>query len=77
MRIVEGFGRVAGNALKVVEQLYQRPLITVKEVQELTGVSYPSANQLVVRFVESGLLSEITRRTRNRVFRYGEYIELF
>ena len=77
MRIVEGFGRVAGNALKVVEQLHQRPLITVKEVQELTGVSYPSANQLVVRFVESGLLSEITRRTRNRVFRYGEYIELF
>ncbi len=77
MRVVEGFGRVAGNALRVLERLFQSPVVTVKEVQELTSVSFQSANQLVERFVEHGILSEMTGRTRNRAFRYGEYIELF
>lgn len=75
--IVAKFGRVAANGLTVLETLFQRPLVTVNHVAELTEVSYPAASQLVDRFVEHGLLSEITGRARNRVYRYNEYIDVF
>lgn len=75
--IVDRFGRVAGNGLKVLETLYQRPLTTVKGVAELTGVTFAAANQLMNRFVETGLLREVTGQVRNRRFRYDEYVALF
>jgi len=71
------FGRVAGNALMVLERLFQSPIVTVNEVADLLEVTYPSANNLVRQFMEHGLLGEITGQARNRRFRYGSYIELF
>jgi hypothetical protein len=49
----------------------------VKEVSGLTNVSFTAANQLIGRFVELGILREITGYSRNRKFRCGEYIDLF
>jgi len=77
MLIAEHFGRVAGNAMQVLETLYQRPYIKVQDIQKLTKVSYPAANQLMNKFVEHGLLTEVTGQARNRQFRYGPYIDLF
>ncbi|PKQ29340.1 MAG: hypothetical protein CVT60_05855 [Actinobacteria bacterium HGW-Actinobacteria-10] len=42
--IVGSFGRVAGNALLVLEHLYSRPYVSVNEIAELAGVSYPTAS---------------------------------
>lgn len=75
--ITEHFGRVAGNGLKVLEHLYERPIINVQDIQRLTGVSFPAANNLMNKFVEHHLLAEITGNARNRRFRYGPYIDLF
>ncbi len=75
--IAENFGRVAGNAMQVLETLYQRPFIKVQDIIELSKVSYPAANQLMNKFVDHGLLTEVTGQARNRQFRYGSYIELF
>ena len=36
-----------------------------------------SANQLVARMAGLGILREITGYSRNRRFRYGEYVRLF
>ncbi len=75
--IAEHFGRVAGNAMQVLETLYQRPFIKVQDIIDLTHVSYPAANQLMNKFVDHGLLTEVTGQARNRQFRYGPYIDLF
>jgi len=75
--IAENFGRVAGNAMQVLETLYQRPFIKVQDIKELIKVTYPAANQLMNKFVDHGLLTEVTGQVRNRQFRYGSYIELF
>lgn len=61
----------------VLESLYLHPLITVNRVAELTQMTFPPANDLVARFVENGILHEITGQARNRVFRYSDYIKLF
>jgi len=73
----EAFGRTAANAHRVLESLYSKPVISVTFVKELTRLSYPAANQLVERFVRHGVLQEITGRTRNRMYAYAKYIQLF
>jgi Fic family protein len=75
--IADHLGRAAGNGHRVLETLYERPIVSVGEVQELIGTTYPAANTLVARMTEHGILKEITGQTRNRLFRYQPYINLF
>lgn len=75
--ITDEFGRVAGNGIKVLEHLYQRPIINAKTIKAITEVSYPAANSLLAKFTEHGILIEATNRHRNRIFRYEDYIGLF
>jgi len=77
LAITERLGRAAGNGHRVLEELFERPVVTVKDVQRITGTTYVAANQLVSRFVEIGILVEMTGYTRNRRFRYEPYIALF
>ncbi len=70
-------GRAAGNGLRVLESLYQRPVVTVADVQALTGTTYTAANNLVSSLTDLGILVEATGYKRNRVFRYQSYIDLF
>lgn len=69
--------RSAGTALKVLESLYTNPITSVKEVQEVTGTSYPSANELVKSMEDMKILVEITGRKRNRRYMYMDYVDLF
>ncbi|MFM9065958.1 MAG: Fic family protein [Planctomycetota bacterium] len=77
LAITEQFGRAAGNGHRVLEYLYEHPIVSVHEVQDLIGTTYAAANQLVGKFVASGLLMEVTGQARNRKFKYQSYIDLF
>lgn len=75
--ITEHFGRASGNGHRLLEWLYERPIVSVNEVQDLIGTSYPAANALVSRMEDHGILREITGQRRNRRFRYEDYVHLF
>lgn len=75
--ITAQLGRAAGNGHRVLESLFDRPIVTVNDVQGLTGTTYAAANALVSRLVGLGVLSEMTGYARNRRFRYAPYISLF
>jgi len=75
--ITTEFGRAAGNGLKTLEMLFERPIVQTNQVSQLLGVSWPTANGLVDRFVEAELLTEITGQARNRRYRFGPYISIF
>ena len=75
--ITERLGRVAGNGHRVLESLYNRPIVSVADVRALTGTTYAAANTLVARLAELGVLVEMTGHTRNRRFRYEPYVRLF
>jgi Fic family protein len=76
-RITNGIGRAAGNGHRVLDRLYQHPIVSVNDVRALTGTTFPSANQLVQRLVDLGILGEFTGQARHRRFRYDAYVELF
>ncbi len=75
--ITSHMGRAAGNGHRVLEQLYEQPIVTVKNVRELLKTTFAGANQIVRRLVDLQILREITGQTRNRVFRYDAYVRLF
>lgn len=75
--ITERMGRAAGNGHRVLERLYERPIVSVTDVQEPLGTTFAGANQIVRRLVDVGILVEITGRARHRRFRYDAYVRLF
>jgi Fic family protein len=75
--ITEYLGRAAGNGHRVLEYLYEHPIVTVNQVKELIGTAYPAANQLVGKLETCGILTEFTGQSRHRRFRYEEYVQLF
>jgi Fic family protein len=75
--ITERLGRAAGSGHKVLESLFDRPIVSVSDVRKITGTTFAAANSLVSRLVELEVLSEMTGYARNRRFRYAPYIALF
>jgi Fic family protein len=75
--IAHGLGRAAGNGHRVLQHLYEHPIVSAKQVQDLLGTTFAAANQIVHRLVAIGILKEITGHARHRRFRYEEYVRLF
>lgn len=75
--IYQSFGKKSSKSNLLLKQLFKKPVIHVKQVQTITQTSYKAANDLVSDFVRAGILKEMTGQSRNRVFIFKEYVELF
>ncbi len=64
------------NGGKLLDLLFDRPLVNVNLVKDSLGVAYVTANNLVAQFEAAGIVTEITGGRRRRVFRYDGYLEL-
>ena len=76
-RIVDQLGRRRASAHTLLDRLFQQPIVTARLVQELAGVSQPTASALVKDLARIGILTELTGRRRDRLFAYSRYIDLF
>jgi len=76
-QIIQDRLKVSTNGLRLLDSLYQNPIITASKVADDLKISYPAANNLISIFVEKGLLVETTGQARNRTFRYESYWKLF
>jgi Fic family protein len=76
-RITEKLGRAAGNGHRIMEKLFDHPIVTVATVRKWLDVTPAGANNLVNRLVDVGVLREITGYARNRRFRFDPYLRLF
>jgi len=75
--IMQAFPQNTGRALQMLDLLYEHPITTVKLVTQRLNVTKQSANPLVARFEQLGILEETTHQGRNRRFSYHEYLALF
>lgn len=76
-RITDRLGRAAGNGHRVMDLLFDHPIVTVATIRDWLGVTHAAANTLVSRLEEVGLLQESTGYARNRRFRFAPYLQLF
>ena len=75
--INDHLGRASANGHRLLDRLYEFPFVSVNDVKELTGTTFASANALVARMVDVGLLREYTERYRNRRYLLYNYVDLF
>ena len=69
-------GRRAGSALRVHQALKERPIISLREITERTGLTLPTAGTGMQLLTDLGIASEITGQTRDRRYSYQQYIEI-
>ena len=73
---VKDLGRIAATGLRVFEALRARPVITMNEVCQRTGISFPAAAKGMEGLIKLGIVRELTGRKRNRVFIYDRYLAI-
>lgn len=75
--ITDRLSRGAANGHRLLERLYDRPIISVNQLKDITGTTFAAANTLVAKLVELGVLRELTGHARHRRFQYARYVALF
>lgn len=70
-------GRRAENARKLLIQLYEQPIMSIKHVSVLLDLTPRAATALVNEFVKMGVLVEKTGYKRNKEFVFEQYLKLF
>jgi Fic family protein len=66
----------AGKALTLLEHLFAKPIVSVKDVQSVTASTFPTANSLVDGLESLGILREITGNRHYRRYAYKPYIDI-
>lgn len=74
---VRTLGSRAGRADKVIQYLYERPVIDAAKTSEVANVSMPTAYKLIADLERLGILREITGAQRGRLYIFDEYMGLF
>ncbi|KJR96749.1 MAG: toxin Fic [Desulfobulbaceae bacterium BRH_c16a] len=74
---IQTLGSRTANAQKVVQYLYQRPMIDAAKVGEVADISPASAYKLIADLEQFGILKEITGGKRGKMYVYYDYLQLF
>ena len=61
----------------LLDELFKRPVVRIRAVEQMLGVSQPTASALVMDLVDLQIVVERTGKQRYRVFGYQEYLNLF
>lgn len=70
-------GKRSKQGVDLLHHLFRKPVVTIKDVQSMTGLSPKAANDLAQAFVEKKIIVETTGYQRNRVFVFMEYVRMF
>lgn len=73
---VQSLGRAAASALRVFDILRERPLLTLGEVCQRAGLTFPTATKGMKALETLGIVREITGARRGRVFAYDRYLAI-
>ncbi len=75
--MTQTFGKKAHNASKLVEYLYQRPIVSTGEVALALDIAKTTAGSLIKDFEAKGIISEITGYQRNKYYVFKKYLEIY
>lgn len=74
---MQSLGKRGKPGRLLLNSLFSKPLLNVKDIQDITGLSPKAAYGLVEAFIETGILRETTGYQRNRIFIFEDYMKLF
>jgi len=75
--VQSNFKRRGYAALKLFYALYKNPVVNVESAARICDLSYKAANDLIMLMQKTGYLTETTGQSRNRLFIFQPYLEIF
>ncbi len=75
-KIIE-FGKKAHNASRLIEFLYQKPIVTITEVANKLNITKATASSLIKDFQTNDILNEITGFQRNKSYAFKRYLQAY
>jgi Fic family protein len=72
-RRIEGLGRATASALSIHRVLQRQPIATATWLGETTGLTPATVNKTLVHLERLGIVKELTRKQRGRIFSYARY----
>jgi Fic family protein len=73
---IAAVGRAAASALAIHQALQSRPIATAASLAASTGLTPATVNKALVHLERLGVVAELTRKLRGRVFSYARYVEI-
>jgi Fic family protein len=64
------------QAVKLLDMLFEKPLISVSDIVMQLRISRQTANQLVNKFSEISILKEVSGKKRYRKYLFADYIKI-
>ena len=69
--------RIANRSLRLLDYLYDQPVVSARMVEEYLNVSYVTADKVIQNLRELNLLKPMSKHRRNRRYAYDSYMALF
>jgi Fic family protein len=76
-QINSGFGRRSNSALLLLNNLFRNPVTNIENAAKKCSLSYKAANDLVRIMHEKNIVDEMTGQSRNRIFIFKPYLDIF
>jgi Fic family protein len=75
---IKSLSRTYKKAVLLLDAIFTKPYISVKDVENITSLSPKAAGELVKQFVEFGILHQLPISfERNRIFVFSDYMKIF
>ena len=74
---IQTLGSRTSNAQKVLNYLYQQPLVDAAKIGAIAEISPASAYKLIADLEQFGILKEITGGKRGKQYLFDSYLQLF
>lgn len=62
---------------ELLRHLYSQPVVTIRDIEALLSVTFPTASAIAIDFEKLGLFTEKTGLKKDRIFYLTEYLNLF
>ncbi len=74
---LQSLGNRINEARKIIEYLYNQPIIDIARVSKITGKSKATNYKMLEDLERLEILKEITGAQRNKLYVFNDYLELF
>ena len=75
-RKIESLGRPSASVLRVFQHAQTHAILSIGDAAAKTGISFPTVASAVAHMQRLGVLREITRKRRKRLFVYDAYLAI-
>lgn len=73
---IQGIGKAAASALIIHDLIKKTPITDGNKIVSMSGLTLPTVNSSIKHLIELGIVTELTGRSRNKIYKYTRYLDI-